>query len=158
MNNSLTKERLIESYTYDPITGIFKNHRGKSVGAKHTNRKNGKTHLKICIDGKFYRCHRLAWLYMTGNFPKYEIDHIDGNSENNIFSNLRDVTHQENCKNFKLYKNNKSGISGVHFNKSKQRWVAGDNKQKCEFKNKEDAIAYRKYFNVINGYHPNHGS
>ena len=53
----------------------------------------------IGIDNLDYRCGRLAWFYMLGRWPVFEIDHIDGNSLNDIWDNLRDVTRKENCKN-----------------------------------------------------------
>jgi hypothetical protein len=39
-------------------------------------------YLAICIDSKYYYAHRLAWMYVYGEFPKV-IDHIDANKENN---------------------------------------------------------------------------
>ncbi|WP_428999737.1 HNH endonuclease signature motif containing protein [Stenotrophomonas maltophilia] len=46
-----------------------------------------------------YRQHRLAWLYMTGQWPSGEIDHINHDRSDNRWHNLRDVSHQANQQN-----------------------------------------------------------
>jgi len=43
------------------------------------------------------------------NNPGLEIDHIDRNRTNNSASNLRWVSHSENCQNKGMYENNKTG-------------------------------------------------
>ncbi|MDD0156969.1 HNH endonuclease signature motif containing protein, partial [Shigella flexneri] len=53
----------------------------------------------INIDGVRYFAHRLAWLYVYGEWPKQEIDHIDRNRRNNAISNLRDVSRVVNALN-----------------------------------------------------------
>ena len=75
-------------------------------------------------------------------------DHIDRNALNNRKSNLRKATRQENARNRSLSTNNTSGCTGVHFNKSHNRWVAGigyNNKhiRLGEFIDKADAIVAR---------------
>jgi hypothetical protein len=51
------------------------------------------------IDGKLYGAARLAWLYVHGEWPKNQIDHINRLRDDNRLVNLRDVTHTENCNN-----------------------------------------------------------
>jgi len=59
--------------------------------------------------------HRVAWLYITGEWPRFYIDHIDGDKTNNRFSNLRDVDHGVNAQNLtKMKKMSKSGLLGVN--------------------------------------------
>ena len=61
------------------------------------------------IDSKVYKCHRLAWLYITGNWPIGQIDHKNGNRSDNRFDNLRDVAKQQNTENQrKAQRRNKS--------------------------------------------------
>lgn len=58
--------------------------------------------------------HRLAWLYMTGEWPRQEIDHIDGDRANNKWLNLRDVDHATNMQNRRVAQsNNVGGFLGV---------------------------------------------
>lgn len=56
----------------------------------------------VCIKGKVRRCtiHKLVAECWLGEKPKgYEIDHIDRNTHNNSYTNLRYVTHSEQMKN-----------------------------------------------------------
>lgn len=85
---------------------------GKEAGSLHNS--NGITYKRVVIDGKKYYAHRLAYAIHHGEWPSV-IDHIDGDGLNNKAENLRGVTQSENQKNHRLHKDNKSGISGVHF-------------------------------------------
>jgi HNH endonuclease/AP2 domain len=67
----------------------------------------------ITIEGRRYPAHRLVWLYVNGEWPLYEIDHIDGDASNNRIENLRDCTRLQNAKNRPTNKNNIAGIKGV---------------------------------------------
>ncbi|AEY69777.1 putative DNA-binding protein [Brucella phage Pr] len=82
---------------------------------------NGYKYGKIL--GKNYYAHRIAWLIMNGEFAD-EIDHIDGNRSNNIYNNLRSVSHQNNMKNITMQSNNNSGVVGVYWNRSRCKWHA----------------------------------
>ena len=118
----LTQARLKAVFFYDPVVGVFIR-RLKQLGAKVGKisgclRSDG--YLTTSIDGKPHKCHRLAWLYMTGNWPCYEIDHIDGDRANNKFLNLRDIPKWANIQNQrKAQKHNHStGVLGVFPNGS----------------------------------------
>lgn len=77
--------------------------------------------MRVKINSKTYRIHRLAWFYMKGYWPD-EIDHNDGNGLNNKWSNLRNTDRRGQMMNAKRPSTNKSGIIGVHWNMGK--WVA----------------------------------
>lgn len=117
----LTAAWLRERYKYDPETGVFINlaRPGKPIGAL-----TDRGYVSIAIAGRGYRAHRLAWLYMTGEWPTHQIDHIDGNRANNSFSNLRDVPGYANKQNTKKQSNNTSGYTGVYLHKPSGLWCA----------------------------------
>lgn len=104
--NNLTQEYLKSILFYDPETGLFVwlkslSNRAKIGTPAGTLRSNG--YLKTNIDGQLYYNHRLAWLYMTGEWPAYNIDHINGIKDNNEWKNLREATHSQNNKNRAAY-------------------------------------------------------
>lgn len=148
----LTQKYLKEQIDYDHETGIF--YWKKPRKGRNTNKPAGcsakclhTSYLRIRLDGKYYKAHRLAWLYMYGEMPKGVIDHIDRNGENNSISNLRDVSQSKNMSNRRLNTNSKSRVKGVC--KSGRSWIAyinHGNKSKylgC-YKDKFNAICARK--------------
>ena len=116
----ITQEELKEKLVYNPLTGVFSRLRGKSKVGTPTHHG----YISIEIKRKAYLAHRLAWLYVTGNFPKELTDHINQIKTDNRFCNLREANFRQNCFNVALRKNNKTGIKGVYFNKKKQKYVA----------------------------------
>lgn len=123
----LTAERLRELLHYDAETGIFTRRVGRKgfrVGGVAGSDNNG--YRIIVIDYKMYRSHRLAWLYMTGNWPTDMLDHINGTRNDNRFANLREATRGENMQNVhKAHNDNKSsGLLGVTFDKSQGKFMA----------------------------------
>lgn len=81
-----------------------------------------KGYITIGINKRIYKAHRLAWLYVTGEWPNGLIDHIDGNKSNNSFANLRVVNESGNSQNVRRpNKRNKSGFMGVIFYQNKWR-------------------------------------
>lgn len=108
-----------------------------------------------------YKAHRIIYKMCKGKDPAH-IDHIDGDSSNNRIENLRSVSQKTNSRNQKLRSTNTSGVSGVRWNKDKNRWIA---RIKVDYEHvnigsfltldeAEVAVraAWRKY-----GFHKNHG-
>jgi len=121
----ITKNEIKSLLHYQPETGLFtciSKRRGSKIGdIVGYLRKDG--YLQINILGRSYASHRLAWLYMFGEFPKNDIDHIDGCKTNNRICNLRDVTRAQNHQNHRTaHKDNASGYLGVHFYKKKNKY------------------------------------
>lgn len=116
----LTQEELKKHFDYCLETGIFT----RLKTGKNNWCTNGKGYYVIKINGKIYLLHRLAWLYVHGKMPKDQIDHINTNKSDNRFFNLRECSRVENSRNKKIYKNNKSGFKGVHFNNHLKKWHA----------------------------------
>jgi len=103
----ITQKRLKELIIYCSDTGLFTKN-GKVVGTLDNRR------IRIGVDGAIYRAHRLAWLYIYGVWPSGDIDHIDGNPQNNSINNLRDVSRSVNMQNQrKARSDNKIGFLGV---------------------------------------------
>ena len=123
----ITHERLRELLHYDPESGVFtwlvratKNIKiGDEAGDRDTH-----GYLAIRIDGKRYRAHRLAWLYMTGAWPVHEIDHINGIRDDNRLGNLREATRAENQQNQAVRRDSSSGFTGVSWDKWRNKWQA----------------------------------
>lgn len=68
---------------------------------------------RIRYNGKTYKAHQLVWLHETGTWPTGQIDHINGNPADNRFTNLREVTNQQNSHNRLASKNSITGVKGV---------------------------------------------
>lgn len=123
----ITAEMLREIFHYDPESGEFirriNSKKGKAKAGDSAGYVEATGYSAFCANGKKYLAHRLAWLYMTGDWPKGQIDHIDGDRLNNRFSNLRDVGGSENQQNiWKAKSHNQSGLLGV--SRSKKRFKA----------------------------------
>ncbi len=122
----LTQERLKEVINYDPETGVMKwiahHHRPDMVG-KRLGSIDDNGYVKVWIDSRQYRVHRLAFLYMTGAIPPI-VDHINGISADNRWVNLRESDKMRNAQNMKrARKDNTTGFLGVHV--SRYKFTAG---------------------------------
>lgn len=108
----LTQEQLLKSHYYNPETGLF--YKRLTSGKLKLTGTNSLGYLQCRINCKTYLVHRLAWLYMTGEWPEEYIDHVDGNRANNVWSNLRLATNSENQENLKqAHANNPTGLLGA---------------------------------------------
>jgi hypothetical protein len=164
----ISRDEVMRILSYNETTGVFtrKIYRGKYIAGEKSGTvevtSGGKSYIRIRINGKSYRAHRLAWLVMKGEFPEHEIDHINGNGLDNRSENLRAVTHAENGKNQRKYNSNSSGCAGVSWYKLSNKWRAritinGRVIYLGLFDNLEDAVAARKAADITYNFHPNHG-
>jgi hypothetical protein len=123
---SLTQARLKELLCYEPETGEFFWRINKSNGMKAGDRAGcigGRAgHWYITVDGKNYLGHRLAWLYVYGQFPNGPLDHKNRNPASCRIADLRRSTHGQNRANSKVNMNNRSGLKGVR--QRGRRWIA----------------------------------
>ncbi len=99
---TITTEEVKNLLIYNPDNGEFRWRVKTSSKAMPnyvagTKRKNGA--LQICIRGKLYLSHRLAWFYMYGYWPSEQIDHADNNPANNRITNLRLANNSQNNAN-----------------------------------------------------------
>jgi hypothetical protein len=112
-----TYERLQEMFDYDPSAGVLrwriKTNRRIVVG-NIAGTINDFGYRVIRVDGARYRAHRLIWFYAHRKWPINDIDHINGNPDDNRLENLRDVTTAENIQNqISAHGRNRSGRLGV---------------------------------------------
>lgn len=123
----LTAQRLRQLLDYDLQSGTFtwKVARGRQRAGAIANFVNHHGYVEICIDGRSYRAHRLAWLYVFGHWPTGDLDHANGIKNDNRLNNLREVTHMVNMQNvIKPRSHNRSGLLGVCLCKRDNRWIA----------------------------------
>lgn len=103
---------------YDKETGLFiriKNVSGNKGGVGNVAGNIGdEGYIVINFRGKKKKAHRLAWLYMTGEWPEKDVDHMNGDRADNRWINLRAADDSINAQNQrKASSNNKSGYLGV---------------------------------------------
>lgn len=99
-----------------------------------------KGYRAIGIQGRYFRAHRLAWLIHYGVDPISDLDHINGDRDDNRIANLRIATQSQNMHNRRADHDNTSGIKGVCWNRFKNKWMAYVNGRHVGyFNSKEDA-------------------
>lgn len=181
----LTQEIVRELIDYDASTGIpiwkergvkwFKDGKGRYTKERNQKVWNSKFagtealgapkdsgHKHGYIFSKKYPQHVIIWFWWYGIWPE-EIDHENGCPWDNKISNLRNVTHQENCKNQPKRSNNSSGFMGVHKSgKIKRPWKVAitSNKTRLAFRYFEDvneAAVFAKEMYEKLDFHQNHG-
>jgi HNH endonuclease/AP2 domain len=134
----ITAERLREAMRYEPKTGVFTwLPRPIQLHAVRTDKVwntkwaggvagyvNNQGYRAICVDWGLYKASRLAHLYMTGDWPLAEIDHANGDRADDRWRNLREATRSQNIRNSRSRKGTSSGLKGVTWDKSRQKWAA----------------------------------
>lgn len=157
------KERSIDTFLDSgsrTADWIYKHYNSRFKGKEAGSIQGG--YMRCMIGGVSYMVHRLIWKLVNGSDPT-QIDHIDGDRTNNRIENLRDVSHQVNAKNRKLYENNKTGVHGISFHNRDEVWQVrigvgkGKELHLGNFKTWDEAIAVRIAAQTILDYHENHG-
>ena len=123
----LTAEYLRSILNYDPVSGIFTRKVRTSPRVKVgdiAGYSNGNGYLQISVQSRLYLAHRLAWLYMYGEWPEDQLDHVNRVRTDNRISNLREVTNKQNHQNKSKRSNNTSGYPGIYWNKQRSKWQA----------------------------------
>jgi hypothetical protein len=134
---ALTADYVRSILHYDPETGIFTwrerprehftransfNSWKKRFVGKPAGNKSAHGYIRINICGVLYFAHRLAWLYMTGEWPEDQIDHANLEKADNRFSNLRSASRSQNTANRPTQPNNTSGYKGVVWDGRRNKW------------------------------------
>jgi len=167
MKKHPTVERLKELLTYDEASGqlvwkVYRNaQRPAGSVAGHIHSSRGKLYCRVRVDNCLIMGHRIIWAMQYGAWPALQIDHIDGNGQNNRLSNLRLTTQAENNRNAAIRKDNKTGVAGVTINRSGRFQpnikLNGKNTWLGSFATLEEAAKVRAEALARSEYHPNHG-
>jgi len=143
----LTAQRLKDLLRYCPDTGEFtaaKARRGlRKVGS--AGWVNAQGYRCVSLDGSTYLAHRLAWLFVNGEWPLDQIDHINGVRSDNRISNLRASSQHQNMQNTSARSDSSTGLKGV-FPVRSGKWAAQIQANKKvhhlgTFASKEEAFA-----------------
>ena len=114
----VTHEILCEMFAYDKETGVLtrltdiRYNAKKGMTITHVDKTTG--YVSFNIKGRLYYAHRVAWFYVTKEWPD-KVDHINGVRNDNRWCNLRNGSHAQNHQNIKAARShNQSGFLGAH--------------------------------------------
>jgi hypothetical protein len=151
----LSQQELMNRLDYDSNTGKFtwkiKPSSKVNVGDP-AGKLDKRGYVVIGINGKHYKAHRLAWLYVYGKWPDAIIDHINGITGDNRICNLRDVSHRTNCMNQICHRNGK--LCGAVYVEGANKWEswARINGKRTYIKRFEtEAEAHEAYLSAVKG-------
>lgn len=152
--------------------GIPARSRGDVVGIKGKTHRTG--YWRVLVRGRPLVSHRIVFEMVHGRKPALQIDHIDGDKDNNSIDNLREATPIINARNRKMQDRNKSGKNGVDrftfngYEYWRARWYSAEGKlTNKQFPIKklgdtsafEAACAYRDNMTAaVGGYTARHGT
>lgn len=114
----ITAEQIRNLFDYSVVTGVFywrTNRKGHAKAGDIAGTPTDKGYIVIKVNGKRLSAHRLAWLYVLGVLPDFEIDHINRNRACNGFWNLREATSSQNKSNTQRASRNSTGHRGVYY-------------------------------------------
>jgi hypothetical protein len=124
---AFSSEQLKSVLDYAPSTGKWTwitrqsnvIHEGAEAGSV---KPNGRRYINVF--GEAHLAHRLAHLYMTGEWPKGPVRQRNGIFDDCRWENLYESTRAEVNIARRLGKNNTSGRMGVSFSKRRGKWKA----------------------------------
>lgn len=112
----VTAEHARKILNYDHETGLFtwRERPGRRciIGARATSHQKGRNTVRL--GGYKFQASNVAWLYIYGEWPDFEIDHKDRNKRNDAIENLRPSTTMKNMMNMGKTKRSSTGFKGAH--------------------------------------------
>ena len=179
---TITRELLWEILDYDKDTGVltwkkrkiesphWRERDAKAFNTCHAGKEAGKLfrygqtkalRRQVKLFNKNYFAYRLIWVMMTGDWPEQGIDHIDQDSTNDRWENLREASNSVNQRNSRMKKNNTSGYTGIRWVEKENRWrqetQCNGVRYRSSHKTKEEAVAERERLKKEHGFTENHG-
>lgn len=154
-------EKLV-TYSDGQLFWKVKPHKRANIGDK-VGTPHSMGYIQVCLNNTLTLLHTIVWEIHNGPVPLgMEIDHINRIRTDNRIENLRLVTRKENQRNRGKRSDNKSGVTGVYFEKRISRWranikVNGKTINLGSYIEKRDAIAARKAAEKLYNFSPNHG-
>lgn len=164
-----SQSRLKQFFFYDPDTGLFQRIAKITVKGKIMSiiprEPQSITHYgyrQVNYMGRPYPIHRLIFLYMEGDFPPEDVDHINGDRLDNRWCNLRKVTRRENLMNVGVRPDNSTGYNGISLRSDTNMYhtyieVKGKRVQLGNFMLLRTAIRVREKALREHDFHINHG-
>ena len=149
-DTGLTYERVRYLFKYNPGTGnlirrVSRN--TNSMKGQVIKRQPSRRYTVVTVDMRDYLAHRIIWLYMTGKWPKEQIDHINRIKHDNRWINLREATGNQQQVNRNIQRNNKLGIRGITVVRNRfcvQIGTGGQHFYLGHFKDLDEAVEVRK--------------
>ena len=155
----MNQNKLKQFLHYDKDTGNFTwlklLHANNVCEGDTAGTTNKRGYVLIQIGGTQHKAHRLAWLYMTGDWPELDIDHKNRVKSDNRWDNLREATTLENSKNQSKAINNTSGKTGVSRLGKKWKVRISNKGKRIElgvYTSKQEAIKIREQAEILYGY------
>lgn len=143
----LTADRLRELLDYDAATGVFRWRvsKGRAPAGAIAGKQDPRGYRLIRVDRRGWWAHRLAYLYMTGTLPPFDVDHINGDKTDNRWPNLRAATRSQNLANARQRSDTRSGYRGVSWDAMGKCWsvrvfVRGRSIHVGQFQDKAEAV------------------
>ena len=131
----ITQELLRALFEYCPDGRLLRKVTTNPRSTAHTysGSPNAAGYLRTRIAGKLYYNHRLIWFLHHGTWPEV-IDHINGDRQDNRLENLRACTQSGNMRNSKNKSSSSTGVKGVTWRPTKNRFrarITVDGKEVC---------------------------
>jgi hypothetical protein len=116
----ITQDRLRELFDYTGGEFVRRTNRGGQKAGTVAGTKDSYGYVQFSVDGHLYLAHRAAWLYAHGEWPPFELDHINGDRSDNRIDNLRPSDRLHNTAHRHTARSDsKTGSVGVSIKRGK---------------------------------------
>lgn len=138
-------EGVREALDYDPMTGVFTRKVGPKAGQR-ADREHRSGYRVVTVNGRTWRAHVLAVVYMTGAAPRpgRMVDHLNGDKHDNAWSNLKVTNNSGNQQSRHLNANQGAGVSQSTKNLTWQVkvFIGGVKHVRYGFADRAEAVEY----------------